>query len=200
MNDHYSQYGEDLIVLGILGDGPGRMLEIGAWHPTQMSNSRLLIERGWDAVLVEFSPCAVHNLVKEYGESEKVSLVQAAVVTCDGGNLERFRITDDALSTSSEQAYEKWKEVGGFFGHMWVPQISLHNLILQFGKFDFVSFDAEGTSVDLAINYVRNLRETPRVMCVEHDDRIVELTSITQQFGYKVEHVNGTNVILARAA
>ena len=198
MSDHYSQYGEDLVALGVLGDTPGRLLEIGSWYPLQMSNSRLMIERGWEAVLVEFSPSAVHALVKEYGETPKVKIVQAAIVTADNGVLSRYRISDDALSTSCEESYEKWKEIGGFFGHMWVPNLTLEQLCLQFGAgFDFVSFDAEGTSVDLAMHFMRTFSSLPRVMCIEHDNRVVELTMVAQGFGYRVEHVNGTNIILA---
>ena len=36
--------------------GVGNLLEVGAYEPTEISNSRLLIECGWDATLIEFSP------------------------------------------------------------------------------------------------------------------------------------------------
>lgn len=199
----YSQYGEDLEVLKLLGNITGRLLDIGAWHPRVMSNSRLLIEKGWDALLCEFSPGLVRTLAEEYGKPEysnRVQVLQAAVSTNDNGILRRFDVTDDGVSTSEAAILEKWRAQGGYFGPLWVPQLSLERLLCQFGGgFQFVSIDSEGTSVDLAIQYICELEQEPMVMCVEHDDRLAELMGKVQSRGYRIAHLNGTNAILERA-
>ena len=48
----YAQSGEDQIVLDICGYG-GRFLDIGSFHPTHLSNTRLLYEHGWTGVMIE---------------------------------------------------------------------------------------------------------------------------------------------------
>jgi len=203
VSDFYSQYGEDKLVEAIFSsDKIGKLLEIGAWHPTQMSNSRRLIEKGWSAVLVEFSPSAVRALVEEYGNHERVQILQAAVTTADNGNLSQFAISDDAISSNSDAFVEKWSKssASGYIGKLWVPQLSLQRLFFQFGTgYDFVSIDTEGSSADLAIHLVRDSRQEPKVLCVEHDERVIELMTILQGFGYYIHHANGTNVILVKS-
>lgn len=192
----YSQNAEDEIINGIFGDHMGNLLDIGAWDPVSLSNSRLLIEKGWSAVLVEFSPAAVRNLVQQYGSRpDKIQILQAAATVGDHGTLASFSITDDGLS--AEKPHPKWAEVGGFFGRLWVPRLSLSHLLCQFGGgHDFVSIDTEGTSVDLAINLLTTLAQRPKVIIVEHDDRVAELLQATQPFGYRLVHCNAENALL----
>ena len=52
----YSQFGEDLALINLIGDRTGRYLDIGAHHPSRFSNTRLLYERGWSGVNVEANP------------------------------------------------------------------------------------------------------------------------------------------------
>lgn len=195
----YSQYGEDEQVLAIVGERPnGRVLEIGAWDPVQFSNSRAFIERGWNAVLVDFSPTPVRKLVGEYGRNERVQIIQAAIHPCDSG-LMRFEITDDAVSTSDPATQQKWARDGGYFGGLWVPQIPLAALLGRIGAdFDFISIDAEGISIELAIALLRDCVVRPLALCVEHDNRQVELMQVAQICGYSCYHMNGTNMILRR--
>jgi len=197
----YSQYAEDETFVRLLqtqmGNCTGRLLEIGAWHPTTFSNSRALIELGWSAVLVDFSPGAVKDLAKEYVNNDKVMVVQTAITPVDSG-LRRFDITDEGVSTSEPEIKEKWAKVGGFYGALWVPVLSLDTFLSMMPGpgFDFVSIDAEGLSTELAIGLVRDCHRRPRVMCVEHDDKIVELMQVMQQQRYTAPWVNGTNIIL----
>ncbi len=195
----YSQFGEDQIIVGLLGDTKARLLDVGAWDPKTFSNSRLLIERGWSAVLVEFSPAPVRALIQEYGGRDDVQVLQAAMTLDGNGALGRFDISDDGLSTNTEAVRAKWDEKGGYYGHLWVPQLTLEWLFFQFGGgFEFVSIDTEGTSVDLAMQLVGKHQQRPKVLCVEHDDRVLELQIAAQKAGYHTVHANGTNVILAR--
>ena len=200
MNGYYSQYGEDKIIEAILGDKIGKLLEIGAWHPTQLSNSRRFIEKGWSAVLVDFCPSAVRALVGEYGNNEKVQILQAAVSMGDNGTLCRFTVSDDAISSSSDAFVEKWSKTSGYVGRLWVPLLSVQHLFHQFGSgYDFISIDTEGSSADLAIHLVRDARQEPKVICVEHDSRVVEIMQALQVFGYYVHYTNGTNAILVKS-
>lgn len=217
----YSQFGEDLIITELLPT-PGTLIDIGAWEPVNFSNSRMFIESGWSATLVEFSPHPLSNLVRAYSGNERVRVISAAVTTIPQ-HVQKFRITDDCLSSNSEEHFEKWKDFNpGYYGEMWVPTISVQALIDQFhptGPIDFLNVDTEGSSVEIALTFMR-LDEgwRPRVICVEHDDdaavRENEIADVhrnavkaphfrwlmenAEKLGYVLYYLNGCNAILVR--
>ncbi len=194
----YSQYGEDIEVAKIFGDSKGLLLEIGAWSATTFSNSRLFIEQGWDAVLVEFSPMPVHSLVKEYGYNPNVKIIQAAITENEQPATE-FDITEDALSTADPQLKQRWLDASvNYYGTLWVPTLSIDQLYKQFfsmGKPEYVSVDTEGTSAYLAAKLMK--RYHPHVLVAEFDDgtNLLGLKVIASQTGYRIAHENDTNII-----
>lgn len=187
----YSQQGEQDAILSVVGTS-GRFLDIGAFHPTCFSNTRALYEMGWSGVMVEPSPGPFASLFREYGADERVTLVNAALGL--ERRLARLWVTDDAVSTTEAAQYGKWREAARFTGEMYVPVITLVDL-LQFGPFDFVNIDTEGTSVDLLHSV---LLMEPRCVCVEFDDRHDEAVAVANDRGYRVVLDNGTNLVLAK--
>lgn len=195
----HSQAGEDLIVTAQFPLGfKGTLLEIGAWDPIAMSNSRAFIEAGWSAVLCEFSPTPVKALVKQYAGDGKVQVVSAAVTVGDD-HVQMYQLSDDALSTNDPKVLLQWAKEGGYYGSLWVPTLPLVKLLSQFfgtRKLDYASIDTEGSSVDLALALLRT-EHRPNVLCVEHDGRVGELMPVAQELGYSMIHYNGTNCILS---
>ena len=199
----YSQYGEDLTIAEIFTNAQqhtGRLLDIGAWDPIEKSNSRLLIEQGWSAVLIEPSPTPLRNLIGAYGPrfvrkpDQDIIVVGAAVGLVNG--MVKMAITDDAVSTSDPNVERIWKDAGGYIGHGFFPSITLQDIFNNWGgDYDFVNIDAEGLSVELAIAYLKT-EAFPRVLCVEHDSRQVELMQVAAKRGYSAREMNGTNIIL----
>lgn len=196
----YSQYEEERYILEICGDPRdlaganypiGRFLDIGSWHPTDKSNTRALFELGWSGVMIEPSPGPMLNLLNEYANEPRITLVQAAVRVEPG--LMQLHVTDDAVSTADRKQYEQWKEVTTFRGLITVPALSVVDLFVHFGgDFEMVNIDVEGTSVDV---FKEMLRIGPRPKCVvvEHDSRFVELSQIAKAGDYEVVEENGTN-------
>ncbi len=120
-------------------------------------------------------------------------LVQAAVTVA--GGLVDLMVTDDAVSTADRNQYEEWKKVTSFRGALTVPSLSMAEVFNQFGAgVEFLSIDTEGTSVDLFAEMIR-LGPRPRVVCVEHDSRFVELTQFAEKGHYRMVTENGTNRI-----
>jgi FkbM family methyltransferase len=190
-----SQYGEDDIFVPLLGDKPGRILDFGAYHPKDKSNSRTLIEKGWEAVLIDVSPYAMQSLLEEYGENPKVTLMNAAVAPQKCG-LMRIRMTADGVSSNDPAVIQVWEKVGGYRGWVYVPTIGIQDIWDQFGQFDCVSIDVEGSSAEIAIEWLK-MGGRSKVMIVEHDNRIVEIMQVAQECGYKCVFANGTNIILS---
>ncbi len=201
----YSQQSEEKLILeAFLGRSNAnpmgwRFLDVGAYHPTQFSNTRALFERGWSGVMIEPSPGPMRALLKEYGKEPRITLIQAAVATNCG--LVKMQITDDAISTSDATVAETWKDSGGYFGSMLVPSITPQQIANQFGGFDFINLDAEGISVDL-FRAMIGLGWRPLCWCVEIDGRAAELAAVAESAGYKSAGDdafgtlgNGTNVV-----
>lgn len=196
----YSQYDEEKYILEACRDatmrpGSGRFLEIGAWHPTDKSNVRALYELGWSGLSIEPSPGPLLNLLNEYAEEPRITIIAAAVALAPG--FIELHVTDDAVSTADRKQYETWKEVTKFRGTLWVPAITLPQISNQFGGFDFINIDAEGTSVDLFLEAL-GLGWEPQCWCVEHDNRLGELQTKATGKGYVVTMTNSTNVVLVR--
>lgn len=209
----YSQYGEQKYILQALGRNdphyplsvgdpyikPGRLLEIGAFDPFEMSNSRALIELGWSAVMFEPSPGPLRALVKEYGNNPKVEVV-GLPVSVSGGFL-KLRLTDDAVTADAENLghLEKWRGYG-FYGTMTSCAVMVDEIVEHWaGQFDFVSIDTEGTSVDIFDRLVKVFQPLPRCVVVEHDNRWEEMRKAAELGGYRLMHdpkENGTNVVL----
>jgi len=214
----YSQFGEQAAILAAFDEyapDPAhgrhyRVLDIGAYHATDKSNSRALIEMGASAVLIEPSPGPLLGLVKEYGHVDRPSLLNpsapiqhrfdvqiiGACVSLEAG-LVKLHVTDDAVSTSDEGNFEVWADKGGFYGTMLSPAITLEQISNQFGGFDFINIDAEGVSVGLFLRMME-LQWEPHAICCEHDNRLAEILSAATARGYAATMANGTNVVLVR--
>lgn len=208
------------------GETVGRFLDVGSWDPITFSNTRALFELGWSGVMIEPAPgpmlellrcctkCAVgvderkHEAygqrkqaecdvcgAERYGLCDRVTIIQAACGLEPG--FMRMSVTDDALSTNDAASYEKWKAVGGFYGSIYVPMITLEQVALQFGGFDFINLDVEGQSAELFLRMMA-LGILPTCCCVEHDNRLVEIQNAATRQHYNATYSNATNVVLVR--
>lgn len=218
----HSQNEEEKYILQAVGDNIGRFLEIGSWHATDKSNTRTLLERGWTGLMIEPSPGPFLNILRScsncgatpaeihgerkaptcecgstgrYGNDPRLDLICAAVAVGRTGLL-KLHATDDAVSTSEESGFERWKSIGGYYGSFWTPIISLQQILNQFGDFDFVSIDSEGTSVDLFIDLLR-FAMRPKCICVEYDDRLAECTDAAGVAGYRQVYRSGENCVFS---
>lgn len=175
------------------GSRQGRFLDIGAYHPKALSNTRALFELGWTGVMIEPSPHPMLDLLAEYGNESRITLVSGAVA-CEPG-LVLLHVTDDAVSTSSDVVFELWNKKAKYIGKMLTPGIPLEYIALRFGGFDFINIDAEGISVDL-FHGMMKLGWSPKAFCVEHDGREGELIKAATARSYSVTYGNETNLVL----
>jgi FkbM family methyltransferase len=195
----FSQYDEEAYIERAVGGIPsGRLLDIGAWDPEDKSNSRRLIMKGWQALLIEPSPIPLKNQAAYYEGNENIQVLCAAVGLESG--FVRLRLSDDAVSTSDEKHYDLWKDTANFYGSALFPVITLEQIGLRFGGFDFVNIDTETTSVDLCRHMVEDLKWGPRCVCVEHDNRMPELCQFMTSAGYVLIYSNGTNAVFQYGA
>ena len=196
----YSQNGEDRAIVSVFGERVGRFLDLGAWHPKQLSNTRALYELGWSGVIVEPSPTPCLAQLAEYGAhtltDERITIVHAAIGT--ERHCAQLYVSDDAVSTTETEQFNRWNKHAKFLGKFYIPQLTLNDIFNQFGgPYDFVNIDVEGKSVDI----LRELLKTaayPKCICVEHDGRMVEALQMATAAGYSCIMANGENLVLSR--
>lgn len=223
MTEWLGQNGEDRVIAAYLAEHHptlvGRVLDIGAHDGWSLSNTARLLERGWGGTLVEASPRPLAKLIDRWGDREDITIVGACVTpesrqegyaasglvafyddagaACHGG--EAFLGTTEAANVAKWQSATRFRRV-------MLVETTIGVVIQQTkapgsndcGRFDVVSVDVEGTSVDL-------LRELhlggmgALVVVVEHDDRIPDVVEYVEKHGMRVAHINAENVIAVRA-
>lgn len=193
----YSQNLEQDHILSACPESLGRFLDIGAWNAIDKSNTRALYERGWTGVLVEPSPGPFAGLQAAYSPGNGIVLVNAAVVL-EPGPISMW-VTDDAVSTSDEATWKKWRGIVAFAPQKTQVQgITLEEIFSQYGEFEFVNIDAEGRSVDILFRLLA-LERRPRCICVEHDYRQGEVLSQVASLGYVSTYESGENLVLVKS-
>ena len=192
----YSQNAEEQYILKATADLPEdwhRFLDIGACHPTALSNTRALYERGWGGVMIEPAPRAMETLIEEYGKVPRIALVQAVVAGERG--LQQLHIYSDALSTTKTSGID---EKDHWRGDIYVPFITIADLFNQFGGgYGFINIDAEGTSVELAMGLLALTNTTPCI-CVEYDGDNRGLLNAMTAAGYKLVYSSQENGVFAK--
>ena len=208
----YSQNGEDKIVKEYFDKQNikrGFVLDIGANDGITFSNSRLFIENGWDACLLE--PSSVFGkLVELYENSDNVTMFNVGIGE-ENGIVEFFEsgsIIDDKDSNlvSSAIPDERWKQATSFTKKE-VPFLSFDTFTdLHFNDdenppvFDFISIDAEGMDWEILSQIDLELFKVSCV-CIEWNSKDTLATYFTRycnDFGLTEIHRNPENIIFAR--
>lgn len=201
----YAQNREDLFVLGYFKDFKGTLLEIGANDGVTLSNSKLMIENGWKAHLVE--PSSVHDALSlVHKGNDKVLTYKVGIggldndVTFYESGAHVPNGSDRALvSTAIIKETERWANVD--FKEVQVPFLKFKTF-LKFADtqtFDFISIDAEGC--DWLILQQIDLEEVGcKCLCIEHNgdqSLIKSYTDYCDKFGLRPILRNAENIIFA---
>ncbi len=167
----YSQHGEDLMIVNIfslIGIERGTYLDLGAHHPVNISNTKLLYDRGWRGVNVEANP----NLIAEFIRERPYDLNVCIGVGSRNGTATFFM--HDELSGRNTFSFREANEVNAEHGLEYLTTKTLRlesfNTIRQkyFGMAmpDFISCDVEGLDYEVLKAAELNFKP-PAVICVE---------------------------------
>ncbi|HVW99703.1 MAG TPA: FkbM family methyltransferase [Candidatus Babeliaceae bacterium] len=184
------------------------MLEIGANNGTDLSNSKLLIENGWAAHLVEPSSVFVQlslchsgnkNIhIYNYGIGER----EEKVTFWESGHHFSHRKDHALLSTTDYAETKKWRKTGVQFEEKTIELVSFERFWRHAGlvNFDFISIDVEG--LDWQVLKQIDLDATGcRCLCIEFNNngdlrRMIE--KYCETFGLKLAAINNENLIFIR--
>tara|TARA_A100001015_G_scaffold321634_1_gene453597 strand:- start:1882 stop:2604 length:723 start_codon:yes stop_codon:yes gene_type:complete len=144
----YSQFGEDLIIQNFfkyLNLDKGFFIDIGAYHPSFISNTKLLRDNGWKGVYVEADKTKC-DLIKFYSKNFKV--INKAVFPKKNIKSIFFykfnKIFSEIDTISIDQAKKKAVELKINYKVEKIETITLNEILTIFPKIDFLNIDIEG--------------------------------------------------------
>ncbi|HIJ71780.1 MAG TPA: FkbM family methyltransferase [Planctomycetes bacterium] len=196
----YSQLDEDHHITQyfakIFGNAPGKFLDIGANNGITFSNTRRLLELGWNGVCVEPDPFAFGDLVKNNANGEKVVLINAGMNIQRG--LCKFHIFNDTLLSSLNADQEQTWHTHSKRGEIYINTVTWDDIFKITGTgFNFVNIDAEGVSVKLLSTFPFE-QLLPNMFCVEHDGDYGSIHKILKDKGYREYHTNSLNCLYVK--
>jgi FkbM family methyltransferase len=188
----YSQYRDDIIfehIFSVLGIDRPTYIDIGAHHPTYLSNTARLYDRGCSGVNIEANPV----LFDEFSKTRPRDVNLNLGVGPKAGLMKFWLIKDSpALSTFEVAQVERLMRIGKVIEkELEVEVVRLESIIEEHlsGNFpDFMTIDVEGGDYGIleSINFGKY---RPKVICVEintHDRllRCVEIEFLLFKNGY----------------
>lgn len=193
----FSQREEEKYILEFFGDRIGRVLDIGAYHPEFFSNSRALIDKGWNAVLVEPSPKCHYNLRDYYKDNNKVEIVPYAIGPINGPM--KFYDSAGAVATALESHYKVWKDRQLDYEEIQVACMTWQKFYSLFpGKYEFISIDAEGMDYSILSQMDLNVMET-ELLCIEYTYNTSEIITYLTKSGFtNLIYKTGENIMVGR--
>lgn len=165
----YAQCGEDLIIdflFSTLKPERVRYLDIGAHHPTHLSNTYFFYERGANGVCVEPDAALAQAFAKARPRDRCLNIG----IGPQDGVADFFHMTTSTLNTFSREQAERYRSYGNQRIER-VARVPIRNINAVIGEnFDgapeLVSLDVEG--LDLAVLQSLDFsRYRPLVFCVE---------------------------------
>jgi FkbM family methyltransferase len=207
----YAQSGEDLILSHLfykLNIDCPTYLDIGANHPSFISNTYYFYLRGSRGVCVEPNPYLFRK-IKRCRPGDTVINAGVGINENTQADFYLFPKQSHGLSTFSKEEAEYWARVGmkrvGKIQYEKVIQVPLITINTIFEKYfkkppDLISLDVEG--LDLKILQSLNFEKYyPKIICVEtlvydenqNENKNYEIISFLQQKGYSIyadTHVN----------
>ncbi len=165
----YAQCGEDLLLrclFHLLRIQHPTYLDIGAHHPTDLSNTYLFYQTGSQGVCVEPDPTLIKAFHAKRPNDKSLNI---GISSGDSGQLSFFVFDDPTLNTFSETVKVEQIEAGRILKQtLTIPVLSINEVIREHFPLppNFVSLDTEG--MDLAILESLDFeRYRPEAFCIE---------------------------------
>ena len=204
----YAQFGEDEIFVPLMKKclerhGSANLLELGSNDGITLSNSRELIELGFNAALVEPAPTPFGKLKSLYDGNEKVHCFNFAIGEKTGkadfyDSDSHLKNGDTSLlSTLVPSEMDRWGNTQKF-EKIEVDVVTLSDFMTNYSPFrvyDFISVDCEG--VDFYILTQMNLigMKTSVVIVEWNGVGFEKFDQYFDHMNFELIHKNGCNLI-----
>jgi len=210
----YSGNGEDLLIAGWFRHygcdlSQVRYVDVGAHHPTFLSNTFFLYEAGASGVLIEPDPQSAALL---RAKRPRDIVIHAGVAFDDRRTATLFRMTSGGFNTFSRAQADfvvassrNWGQDGrqDIVEEISVPLIPLNEIVLaHISKPDLVSIDTEGVDMSilrtLDLSLLRNDTKMPCFICVEASSSLDEFSKLLSPAGFEFAARTPDNWIFRR--
>lgn len=192
----YSQDGDDLVISRLLKRKNSEFfyIDVGAHHPTNLSNTKYFYERGSRGINIEANP----ELIEEfYNQRPEDTNLNVGIAPSEGEMpfyiFERSYLSTFNKAAADEACKEYGIEVKSTINVKTLPLISIIEKYAKDKTIDFLSVDAEG--FDLAVLKSNDWQKyRPRLVIVEteHDKSVIPFML---ENNYKIVYKNYYNHI-----
>lgn len=189
-NEIFSQYGEDINILGLLNyQDKGFFVDVGAHHPMKYSNTYLLYKLGWKGINIEPMPGIKELFDKK--RSNDINIEQA--VGNKEGNINYHIFDEQALNTCCpDKAKQFEKRYNVKVTKIQKVKIKkLGDILDQFmpknTKIDFLNIDCEGFDYEVLVS--NNWKKyKPKIISIEIDAKTTEILHKTKEYKFLTSH------------
>jgi hypothetical protein len=172
----FSQYGEDLIVANFfdqIGLKCGSYLDIGAFHPHWISNTKMLHDRGWSGYVVDIDALKLSSFSFVRGGRCQAILGAVGAEERLGGTKAKVykfkRLLSEIDTLSFEQAQYYSKNWGYEYKEVAVEYLFIGDLLKSVGNVDFLNIDIEGMD-EIVLNAIDFTAFRPAVIVFEDNE------------------------------
>ncbi len=199
----YAQHGDDFMILNLfelIGIKQPSYLDIGAHHPTTISNTRLLYERGSRGVNVEANWLLLRDFERERPEDKNVCFGVVAEVP-ESGYADFYKFSDtsgvNSFSPAEVKRLERFLTVQGSER---VPVTTINGIVKDYCGLvwpDLLNIDIEGLDYDVLASAV--FLPGPSLIVVETRQRDRQLmTTMLENKNYAYYCRMGANLFFVR--
>jgi len=170
--NYYGQDGEDVLLQNFINPYYiGFYVDIGAYHPALLSNTKWFYERGWHGINIDANPVSIKNFQKK--RKRDINILSG--VSDIEGEMNYYYWGDySSMNTFNEELYKSWNDAGMKLKEIKKVKVQTINKILEENlpngqKIDFVSLDVEGFEMKI-LNTFNFEKHAPDYFLVEDID------------------------------
>jgi FkbM family methyltransferase len=195
----YSQNNEEEYILRHFKGRTGNFLDCGAYNGIDLSNTRALMELGWDGICFEPNPDIFEKLAHNCMQFKNVLCYEMAIGEIDG--TFEMQMNDTYYSTLKESEVQRWLNTDFKFKRHEVEVICFETFMKTspIKTFNFISIDCEGVDYEV-LKQIDLDKVECEMVCVETNGIETQkyIDYISKFNGFRVIHVNAENLIMAR--
>jgi len=195
-NRFHSQFGEDRYIYENINlPKNGVFVDVGAGHPSYLSNTYFFEKNGWTGVCIDADPKQYQFLKKER------TTVEWAAIATEEGEIEFSQAYFPTYSSTVRKKQNKELIQIGFKKTIRVPSLKLETILEKhnIGIIDLLDIDVEGTELDVwqTFDYEKH---KPKVVIIEYytfglADNSQNIKDFFSTLPYKLVHITCTNFI-----
>jgi FkbM family methyltransferase len=198
----YSQFGEDRILPLFLSDKKsGFYVDVGANHPTKLSNTFWLYKRGWSGVTIE--PNA--SLSKLHHKVRPRDIQIQSLVSDTTSEVEFVEFENGLFSSASQDHAKKWEGSNRIIARRAMIPRTLTSILDEYHSplnIDLLCVDVEGWDISV-LRSLDWVKYHPTVVVVEMSDFVPMISHPTLEFlmtkGFSLKAFDGFNGFFKKA-